>query len=91
MAENTFQSFSANLSSPAEHAENIGDFQTGETQLDLDYVTRAIYVGGAGDLGVITLSGDEVLFVDVPAGTIIPIRATAITDATDATYLVAMW
>ncbi len=66
---------------------------------NLDAVTRAIYVGGAGAVEVDMLGGPEdnggntkVLFSAVPAGTILPIRATAIYSGnTDATLIVALW
>ncbi len=37
-------------------------------------VTRALWVGGAGDLNVTMISGDAALFSGVPAGTILPIQ-----------------
>ncbi len=66
---------------------------------DLDFVARAIYVGGAGNLEVDMQGGptenggnDKVLFSAVPAGTILPIRATAIYSGnTTATLIVALW
>ncbi len=71
---------------------------------NLDTVTRAIYVGGVGDVevdmqGVPDGSGDpgtegneKVLFSAVPAGTILPIRVTAIYSGnTTATLIVALW
>lgn len=49
---------------------------------DLAKTTRAIYVGGAGDVTVTMLDGSSVTFVGVPAGTFMPIRATKVTAAT---------
>ena len=60
--------------------------------VDLSAPCNAIYVGGAGALTVITVGGETVAFPAVPAGAIIPIRATRIkATGTVATNLVAMW
>lgn len=53
-------------------------------------VTRAIYVGGAGDV-VATIGGTTVTFKAPPVGTILPVRATHVTGATTATLLIALW
>lgn len=37
-----------------------------------------LYVGGAGDVHVITAGGDEVTFKGVPAGTFIPVQVTKV-------------
>ena len=52
--------------------------------------TRAIYVGGAGNITVTMLGGQSVTFTGVPAGAILPIRATHVTAAT-ATALLGLW
>ena len=54
-----------------------------------------LYVGGAGDVKVMTASGDVVEFQNVPAGTFMPVQvlrvyATGHTTAA-ATNIVAMW
>ena len=50
-----------------------------------------LYIGGAGDVSVITRGGTTVLFKAVPVGTVIPIGVSRVraTD-TDATYIVAL-
>lgn len=52
----------------------------------------SVYVGGTGDLKVDMLNGATVSFLSVPAGTILPIRASKIyRTGTDATEIVALW
>lgn len=45
---------------------------------------RALYVGGAGNVSVVTWRDDTVTFVNVPEGAIIPIRVKRVR-ATDTT------
>lgn len=55
-------------------------------------VTRAIYVGGAGNLKVTTVGQDDVVFIGVPAGSLIPIRATHIWEnGTTATFILGLY
>ena len=60
---------------------------------DLTYASRAIYVGGAGNIKVDTLGGDSAItFVGVPAGTTLAVRATRVySTSTTATSIVALW
>lgn len=54
-------------------------------------VTRALYVGGAGNVNVTMYGGGDCLFSGVPAGTILPIRVTHVLSTnTTATLIVAM-
>ena len=54
--------------------------------------TRAIWVGGAGDVSVVTRGGDTITFSGVPAGTLIPVRARRIrTTGTTATLLLGLY
>ena len=59
---------------------------------ELTYVTRAIYVGVAGDVKVnLYGSGTGIVFKAVPVG-ILPIRATLVASTgTTATNIVALW
>jgi len=65
-----FSNYHSGLESPAERAFAI----TGSDSTDLTVFPRAIYVGGAGNVKVVTLGGDEVTFNGVLAGTILPVR-----------------
>lgn len=58
---------------------------------ELDYVTRALYVGGSGNLVVVNAAGAEVTFTAVPAGAILPIRTRRVDDSSTATSIVALW
>jgi len=51
-----------------------------------------VYVGGDGNMAVVTKEGDTVTFTAVVAGTILPLLVKRVNDTdTTATNLVAMW
>lgn len=54
-------------------------------------VTREIYVGGGGTLGVIMFDGSTGLFPSVPGGTQFPVRAIALSSQNTATSLVGLY
>jgi hypothetical protein len=75
-------------SSPASDAEAI----TPSDDADLAAATRAIWVGGAGNVQVTMLGGQEVVFVGVQAGSLLPIRVVRVHEAsTTATNLVGIY
>lgn len=52
---------------------------------------RALYIGGTGDVAVVTSAGTVVLFAAVPTGTILPVRAKRVNSTnTTATAIVAL-
>jgi hypothetical protein len=53
--------------------------------------TRALYVGGTGDVAVVMSGGGAVTFVNVQGGTVLPIRVDRVSAATDATDIVALY
>lgn len=58
---------------------------------ELTYITKAIYVGGAGDLAVTMFNGDTVTFAGVPAGTTLPIMVKLVKSTnTTATNIVGL-
>lgn len=65
-----FQHHAPSLTSPATHAEPIvpNDSQS------LAIATRAVYVGGGGDMRVRMLSGETVTFTGLQAGQFYPLR-----------------
>lgn len=82
------------LDSPAVDAEAVVN------DVPFSNVSRALYVGGAGHVVVLTAKGNEVVFNSVPAGTILPIRAKRVltqgvgspaSATTTATNITAMW
>lgn len=76
------------LSGPPENAFAV----TPGDSTELDYVTRAIYVGGAGNLAVLTQGGQTVTFSNLPAGSMIPIRARRVMATnTTATLLIGLY
>lgn len=83
-----FSRFQTGLSSPATHAAAV----TPDDDDALAAKPRALYVGVAGDVEVIMLGGETVVFTAVPAGTMLPIRVTHVKAAnTDASNIVAVW
>ena len=51
-----------------------------------------LYVGGAGNLKVLTVGGDEVTFTAVPVGTFVPVQVLSVfATGTTATNIVALW
>lgn len=52
---------------------------------------RALYVGGAGTVVLVTRSGNTVTFVGVPAGSILPVDTKRVKTDTTATNLVALF
>lgn len=59
------------------------------TASDTDFVDLVgLYVGGAGDVAVVTSHGTTTTFAGVPAGSIIPLRIVQVKAATTATDIV---
>lgn len=59
---------------------------------ELTYLTRALFVGGAGNLACLMADGSTCTFTGVVAGTVLPIRVARVNStSTTATSIVAMW
>jgi len=55
-------------------------------------ITKAVYVGGTGNLNVVMQGGQTVLFTGVQAGSILPISVTQIKNtSTTATTILGLW
>lgn len=51
-----------------------------------------LYVGGYGDVRVLTAGGDDVTFVGINGGTFVPVQVLRVfATNTNATNIVAMW
>lgn len=83
-----FLNTTAGLDSPAINGAAI----TPHADNDLAITTRAIYVGGAGNLAVIMAGGTTLTFVGLAAGTLLPIRAKRVlVSGTTATSLIGLY
>lgn len=59
---------------------------------DLAHVTRALYVGGGGQIAAQLASGSMVTFAAVPSGTLLPLRVRRVmSTGTSADGLVGLW
>lgn len=72
---------------PASHAFAITPHATNE----LSYVTRALYIGGAGNVDVAMEGGQLVSFAAVPVGSILPIRVKRVIDTSTATFIIGLY
>jgi hypothetical protein len=58
----------------------------------LQYVTRALWIGGAGSLAIVDASGNSTTFVGVPAGVMLPIRCQQVrSTGTSCSGIVGLW
>ncbi|MFK3777716.1 hypothetical protein [Agrobacterium sp. NPDC089420] len=70
----TYDYHAAGLESPASHAFEIVPHDTNP----LPSPTRALYVGHGGQLCLTLLSGATVTFQNIPAGSLLPVRASRV-------------
>lgn len=86
-AFDTFADVVPSITAPPRHHAAV----TPNDEDDLEYVTRALYIGGAGTVRVVTVEGETADYV-CPAGKTLIIRAARVMDTgTDATAIVAQW
>jgi hypothetical protein len=65
---------------------------TPSDSVDFAVTARSLYVGGAGDVTLVTMNGEVVTYYNVPVGSIIPQFCTRVNaTATDATYITGMY
>ncbi len=54
--------------------------------------SRGLYVGGTGNMAVVTANGETVLFSGIPAGMVLPVMANQVNStSTTATLIVALF
>lgn len=88
MSVNYAKQASNQYSDPAINAFSI----TPSDSVDLLAGTRAIYIGGSGDVQVTMLGGTTVTFPGVLAGTVLPLRVTRVwVTNTTATNMVGLY
>lgn len=86
--EDEFSYHRAGLTSPAEGGAAV----TPSDSEDLPTASRALYIGGAGNVAVVTVGGDTVTFVGLASASILPVRvARVLATGTTATNIVALW
>ena len=89
----TFENYKAGLGSPASKSFAIDMGEAGSMgYYELPVATRGIYIGVTGDL-IVKLVGDEsfTTFVDVPAGSVLPLRIASIDTSTDCDFMVGLY
>jgi len=82
----TYAEFATSLVAPP-----AGAFVVTPSSGDLAQVTRALYVGSAGDLHVQMLWGGTIVFANVAAGSLLPIRCSKVLPTTTAQSIVGLY
>ena len=82
-----FETFAAGLTAPA----TDGAPALPSAAEDFAQVSRALWIGGAGDLDLVLADGARVVLAGVPGGILLPVRARALRGGTTATGVVALW
>lgn len=87
MAADQFSDKPSDLQSPGRNAAAV----TPNDSTDLTYTSRALFIGAAGTVSVITAGGQTVSFT-CPAGAILPLCINRVrSTGTTATGIVAIW
>lgn len=89
-AADNFSKFTALLDDPYSNSFDITP--TANVANTFAYVTRAIYVGGAGSVvALLANDGASRSFANVPAGTTLKVRAVHVSNTSTATGLVGLY
>lgn len=74
-----------------ECAENAASITPSDTEA-LTPLARALYVGGAGDVAVVTTKGDDVVFSGMAAGSVLPVQCKQVkSTGTTATLILGLY
>ena len=69
-----FKSTSSGINGPA----NDGFIIAPDDGLDLNEITRAIFIGSGGDISLVTKNGTLLTFSGLGAGSLLPVRASRV-------------
>lgn len=84
----SYSDHATTLVAPARNAAAVVPSDTN----DLAQVARGLFIGQAGDVAVVMADGATVIFPNVQAGSLLPLRVTRVrSSGTTATGLVAVW
>ncbi len=77
---------------PATDGPLVGGFAVTPAVSDLPFVTRAIMVGGAGDVAVVMRNGDQITLPGLQPGAVYPVRVSRVLIAgTTATGIMGLY
>lgn len=83
----TFEGYARSNQGPAADAFAVSPHDTN----DLGTPARALYIGGGGDVVILTQVGTEITFANIPTGTLLPINCTRVkSTGTNATNIVGL-
>lgn len=83
-----FQHFASVLDSPS----TDGFAVTPDDNTDVEFITRYLYIGGAGDVSLVTKGGSTLTFSGLTAGTLLPVRVSRVmATGTTATNILALY
>lgn len=83
-----FENHSPGLEAPASGGAAV----VPDDNADLGIPARFLWVGGAGDVDLVTVGGESLLVRGCAAGTVVPIRTRRVrATATTATDILACW
>lgn len=77
-----------NLTVPAHKVSAV----TPSNTVDFAYIARGLYIGVAGDVTLVDITGGAITFTAVPAGTLLPVLCSRVNSTgTTATNMVALF